>query len=58
MQIRGDVVAQQGKESSDSKCLIAIAHDLKVYRIRIKDKRETGSYRIDRDHEENPYDTF
>lgn len=57
MQVRRDIVAQQGEEAGDGKGLVAVAQDLEVNGVQVEVKGEVGDGGVDRDHEEDSDDT-
>lgn len=57
MQVRRDIVAQQGEEAGDGKGLVAVAQDLKVDGVQVEVKGEVGDGGVDGDHEEDSDDT-
>lgn len=57
MQVRRDVMAQQGEEAGNREGLVAVAQDLEVDGVQVEVVREEGDGRVDGNHEEDTNDT-
>ena len=51
VQIRGDIVAHEGEEGGDTERFVAVAHDLKVDGVLVKEYAKECDKGINRDHE-------
>ena len=56
VQIRRDVMAEQGKEAGNCKSLVTVAEDFKVDSMAVEDVGEEGDCGVDRHHEEDSDD--